>query len=303
VTSWSDLYETGADRLAGALITLLAEPSTWIQRRVEHVAIVSHTLMRRSVTIDLALPPAAERSDLRVDPDDPASPLVVPLGFLRKAQLIDFDLRENGGPLTLVRADLNAAVAGGMIAKEATSEAVPAASVEAARAHFRTIAAADRDAAARAFDELFEDGAFSGAFARSPSTRAVAEGLRDSYVLMVELPETGARHRLVGFATDQLLAPDRAIRAAARRLGLKLTPIVLEAPGADAAASFHAEIAVPRGGVIANAGVHAGDREIESRTQLLGRRAACTRASRRATRQSSGSRSASRAVISSSPRL
>jgi hypothetical protein len=91
---------------------------------------------------------------------------------------------------------------------------------------------------------------------------------------MVELPARVTRHRLVSFATDQVVAPEQPTRKVERRLGLASTPIVLDAPAADAAASFHAEVELPRGGAFAAAAVVASGRESESRTLLLGRRAA-----------------------------
>jgi hypothetical protein len=84
VTSWDHLYAEAADRLAQALTPLLLSPDAWMQRRVEHIAISSRQLVRRAVTVDLALPEEGERAELRLDPRDASSPLVVPLGVMRR---------------------------------------------------------------------------------------------------------------------------------------------------------------------------------------------------------------------------
>jgi hypothetical protein len=58
-----------------------------MQRRVESVTVASSSLVRRATSIDMVLPPAATRADLRLDAADPNSPMIVPLGFLSKTQL------------------------------------------------------------------------------------------------------------------------------------------------------------------------------------------------------------------------
>jgi hypothetical protein len=274
MTSWRDLYEQAADRLAHELIPLLAAPESWMQRRVESVTVVSISLVRRAISIDMVLPVESARSDLRVDPEDPASPMVFPLGFLRKAQLIDFDLRERGSPLLLVRAELNACVAAALIAQEAKSDGYTEADVRKAMPYFRRIAGADRDDARRAFREVFGGNVTERGFDLARRARAVAEWLRDFYVLLIELPETGTRRRLVSFATDQVVQRRVGERSIPRRLGLEATPFTLDAPSVDHAASYHVEIDVPRGCTITSAAVVANGSAVHSTTQLLGRRAA-----------------------------
>src|SRR5882724_12296679 len=96
--------------MARAMLPLVVTPGAWIERRVEDVAISSPRLVRRSVTVDLVLP--SNQDELRVDLADGSSPLVLPLGLLKKEQLIDFDLAEGSSSLMLVRSGLNAIVAG-----------------------------------------------------------------------------------------------------------------------------------------------------------------------------------------------
>jgi hypothetical protein len=93
--------------------------------------------------------------------------------------------------------------------------------------------------------------------AQSEPTKAIAEQLRDSYILLIELPDTGVRRRLIRSATDQVVI-EKGMRGRSipDRLGLTATPIKLDIPGASQTASYHAEISVPRGCVLTSANVH-----------------------------------------------
>lgn len=128
----------------------------------------------------------------------------MPLGVLRKAQLIDFDLREGSSPLMLVRSELNAHVAAAIIAQEARAEGAGPQELATARPLLERIASADRAAGQDAFDHLFA-GDGGGPFDAGGAAWTIAEQLLESYVLLVELPETGSRRRLIRFATDQLV--------------------------------------------------------------------------------------------------
>ncbi|MCW2951883.1 MAG: hypothetical protein JWQ48_1053 [Conexibacter sp.] len=225
------------------------------------------------MTVDLALPEEGERAELRLDPRDASSPLVVPLGVMRKAQLIDFDLREGSSPLMLVRSELNAHVAAAIIGQEAASEGASPREVSAAWPLLERIAGADRDASQDAFERVFATDA-GGAFGAGGAAWTIAEQLLTSYILLIELPETGSRRRLIRFATDQIVGVRDEHGSVAQRLGLQRAPLVLDLPGVDQAASYHAEVLVPPGSSVTAAVVQDGDRSVAAATQLTGRRAA-----------------------------
>lgn len=284
--TWRELYAAAAPRLAEELIPLLAEPQEWIQRRVEMMTVVSTRLVRRSVSVDMVLPDSARRERLRLDPADDETPLVIPLGVLRKAQLIDFDLREGSRPLLFVRSRLNVLVAAAVIAEEAQSDAISAEDAEAARPWLVRIAGPAHEDARKAFDELFptegrepSNALPAGArrFARSRNARAIALQLRDAYILLVELPDSSTRRRLVGFATDQQLVEPVEPRAGssplARSLGLSPTEIDLDVPGIAQTASYHVEVEVPRGCSAATASLECDGESVGRSVEIMGSRA------------------------------
>lgn len=212
----------------------------------------SRRVVRRAVSLDLVLP--NDRSLLRVNPSDPGSPIVVPLGWMNKAQLVDFDLQEGSQRLSLVRSALNDLVAAQLQRHIAVLDGIPERAAEAALPHLRRIAGFDLDDARDAFAELFGEGIGAPKLAReirdSDVARETALRLRDAYLMLVELPEDG-RRRLVRFATDQRLA-DQTMTLE-HRLALTPNRILLEVPGAGQAASYHVEVSVPDGCTVVDA--------------------------------------------------
>jgi hypothetical protein len=224
------------------------------------------------VTVDLVLPDDIERPELQLDQRDASSPLIVPLGMLRKEQLVDFDLREGSSPVLLVRSELNARVAAAIIGQEARSQGASSQEVEAARPFFERIAGADRADARAAFEQVFTARVAGPSLPAGVAAETIAEQLRDSYILLIELPETGRRRRLVSFATDVPARNEPA--SVAQRLGLARTPLELDVPGVDQAASYHAEVVVPPGSLVTAARVDDDGRTVTAATELMGRRAA-----------------------------
>lgn len=283
MASWAELYDDAAARLAWAILPLLFEPesplieSDWIQRRVEDIAITSQRLVRRTVTMDLVLPGSRERRELQLDPNDLASPLVLPIARLRKEELIDFNLREGSTRLMLVRSALNARVAAALMVNVAFANGRSVEETEAALPWLRRIAGANRADAKLAFDQLFEDGNAPLAarmLAQDEATITLAEQLRDTYMMLIELPDTGVRRRLIQTATDQVVKDEKEQRRSpSNRLGLSATPIRLDIPGVSEAASYHAEVSVPPGCVLTSATVLDGAQEIPTGAHLIGRRA------------------------------
>jgi hypothetical protein len=283
MASWAELYDDAAERLASPILRLLDKPEDWIQRRVEEITITSQRLVRRAMTVDLVLPEAATRRELQLDPVDPISPLVLPLGMQRKAELIDFHLGEGSEHLMFVRSALNARVAAAMIARVAILDNRPRVETKAALPWLKRIAEPNHEVAHQAFKELFAKGFDSQrdhelrtarGLAESESTRQIAEQLRDSYILLIELPDTGTRRRLIQTATDQVVKErEQGSRSITNRLGLTATPIALGIPGASQTASYHAEITVPPGCVVSSAIVLDDAKETPASKRLIGRRA------------------------------
>lgn len=78
------------DALAGALLySLLLSPERWTHRRVESIAILDHLSIHRRVSLDLSIPVE--------DADDLKHVGFMPLTFLRKEVLRNFDLRNREG--------------------------------------------------------------------------------------------------------------------------------------------------------------------------------------------------------------
>jgi hypothetical protein len=269
--SWHTLIDSEAERLGLQLFQLVADPADWILRRVEDISITSTSLVRRTVTVDIALP--EDRSSLRVDPEDMGSPLVVPLGALRKEPLIDFDVVEDGRSLSLTQSTANSRLAAGIMWNLAVLDGCDVEAADRAIPHLQRIAAPDVEDAFVAFRSLFLQPTTNPDATIVPSrrTRELAEQLCDAYLLLVELPDVESRRRLVRFATDQVVARERS--PTLERLGLQPTVLSLAIPSSDRALSYHAEISVPAGCVIDDPVVLTGSDLVPTRTHVMGRRA------------------------------
>ena len=239
---WEAIYAERRLTLRYAVLLLATAPEAWIQRRVEDIDVTSRRVVRRRLGVDLVLP--ADRADLRLG-DDEHAPLVVPLGMLRKHQLIDFELAEGASSRMLVSARLNTIVAAGALWNAATLlDGVPPDVATRALPVFERIVAPDVGRAAKALAVGLPGRRLGGHDA--PRTAALAGQLAESYLLLVELPETGARHRVVTFATDQILDEART-PPWAERIGLRPSEVTFDIPGASQAPSYHAEVRVPDG--------------------------------------------------------
>ena len=100
VVDWpDDVLEERTPAIAGAVLRLLRDPLRWRHRRVETIALLSATLQRRRVSVDLTVPPALHDA-LRLEGDQ----WVIPVAWLSRRQLVKFDLedrRRDTAPLLL----------------------------------------------------------------------------------------------------------------------------------------------------------------------------------------------------------
>jgi len=125
--AWFDeTLSARADPLVEALLVLLANGRRWRHRRVETLTPITATFVRRRISLDFTVPDEL-RARLRVDESTDAhgSQWLVPLGWLARRQLVNFDLRSGfdepipmllGEQTARVTADLltAAAVRGGL---------------------------------------------------------------------------------------------------------------------------------------------------------------------------------------------
>jgi hypothetical protein len=101
-------FESSAPTWAFYTLPLLLNLNSWVHRRVEQVVYLDEALIRRRQSIDLTIPNFFTKSV--------TAPFPLPLGFLRKAPLISFDLRsESGAALPLLTMDQNIYVAKTML--------------------------------------------------------------------------------------------------------------------------------------------------------------------------------------------
>jgi hypothetical protein len=221
VVDWpDDVLEARSPEIAGAVFTLLRHPLRWRHRRVETIALLSATLQRRRVSVDLTVPPALHEA-LRLEGDQ----WVVPVAWLSRRQLVKFDLRDRlRDPAPLLLSAQTAVLTRDLL-----------------------LIAADRGAAgehpAGTLDIVLE-----AASEERPASvaglvaRAEALGLGDDFVSLVRssasgflllavVPDIAGRH-VVEWQTDELRPPTGFVN----RFGLA---------GLNEAASTHVELELP----------------------------------------------------------
>jgi hypothetical protein len=108
VTFTDDLLDARSAAIANAVLGLLVAGPRWRHRRVETLDPLSGTLVRRRISLDFSVP-SEFHDGLRLTMDgrpspDGGGPFVVPLAWLARRQLVDFDLRDRSNrsvPLAL----------------------------------------------------------------------------------------------------------------------------------------------------------------------------------------------------------
>jgi hypothetical protein len=241
---------------AAACAELIANPKSWINRRVETVEMLSQEETRRHVSIDFTLSEAQQRSLTT------RHGLTVPISVLSKRPLRNFDLREedtSARPI-LGRADNReiALVALLSAALDTLSE-LPPDDVTSLTAELRQIVFED-EPLARAALEAFVTAAQSGDALRAPvwedaACRSMLRTFATDYVLFAALPLDGPLRRVIkySYGEDFPLEPPwehRRDKYVPRVLWWRIchpdrTWFVIDCPEAWRAASFHLEIAIP----------------------------------------------------------
>jgi hypothetical protein len=96
-----EVLEDRAGDIAVGFAALLTRQAAWRHRRVETITVLSHELVRRSVSVDFTVP-AEHREDIRLS----AGEWIVPLALLAKRPLAHFDLRmEDQSSVPLLRSE------------------------------------------------------------------------------------------------------------------------------------------------------------------------------------------------------
>jgi hypothetical protein len=244
-------------RAGVAASPLIADPTTWINRRVETIELLAREETRRRVSIDFTL------SDAQLDALSVEDGVVVPIAVLAKERRKAFDLcdeggaaipvlgREQNGTLSLVAvlSAAQAALPAGVPDEELEALTVdlrrivmePAASAEEVRADFARKAATE--------------GSCHAIVNADPVGRALLDALWTNYVLFAVLPEGGPNRRIIKYAYSD----DIDFSTAATRLSERLTlaevfqhvrypdrrRFLIDCPSAWRAKSFHAEIVIP----------------------------------------------------------
>jgi hypothetical protein len=249
--------DPGFLRAGVACTALLADPKTWINRRVETIEMLSHEETRRRVSIDFTL------TDEQMKELQTPEGVVVPISVLTKEPRRSFDLRdEAGASVPVLGRGQNGALAHIALlgaASDALPELPPAGALEMLAADLRRVVFGDADQAEAAIASM-SGSAEAGdqwlsAILNDAAVQSLLNSLWRNYVLFAVLPEGGPNRRVLkysygeefAFATVESSFRDRVSpRAAARRLWRPdRRSFVIECPMAWRAASFHAEVVIP----------------------------------------------------------
>jgi len=243
-----DLIDAGV-----ACAKLIADPRSWINRRVETVEMLSQEETRRRVSVDFTLS-AEQREQLRT-----RHGLTVPISVLAKHPLRNFDLRDEqpAAVPVLGRADNCelALIALLHTALDAIGDAQPEERVETLTADLRQIVLGEEDLGRAALGALVEAAdagdALRAAIWRHPACNSLLRTFASDYVLFAALPLGGPDRRVIKYGYGDDLRWERG-RERGRRGELwwrvstpDRTRLLIPCPGAWRAASFHLEIAIP----------------------------------------------------------
>jgi hypothetical protein len=236
---------------------LIADPKTWINRRVETIEILSHEETRRRVSIDFTL------SEEQVEALKTDQGIVVPISVLTKEARRNFDLRdESGRAVPVLGKDQNGEMAHIALlsaAYDALPEQPSPDLFDVVAADLRRVVFAPpsqaEDAVAYMIDSADAGDRWRAAIVGDPTCQSLLDALWVNYVLYAVLAPGGANRRVLKysygetfqFARDAQSRTDRfSPREVARRVWRPdRESFVIECFGAWRARSFHAEIAIP----------------------------------------------------------
>jgi hypothetical protein len=240
-----------------ACARLIAEPKSWINRRVETVEMLSQEETRRRVSVDFTLS-ESQRRRLTT-----RHGVVVPISVVSKHARRNFDMRDEqpGVVPVLNRSDNSELALTALLsaALDAIGDEPSQEDVQALTAELRQVVFEDEPAAVDALESLVaaaEDGdPIRAALWGDATCNTLLRTLASDYVLFAALPAGGADRRVLkyGYGEDFLLDPPwehKRDRFAPGEIRWRLrkpdrTWFLIDCPGAWRAASFHMEIAIP----------------------------------------------------------
>jgi hypothetical protein len=219
-----EVLEDRAGDIAVGFAALLTRQAAWRHRRVETITVLSHELVRRSVSVDFTVP-VEHREDIRLSENE----WIVPLALLAKRPLAHFDLRmEDLSSVPLLRSEETQLVGRELLYLMLDLDLEEGLEAHADRLIERVLATNgdDLDAIDAGLSALEER---VGAV---PGFVALAERLARGFLLCAVVGDV-SRRRVLKFAYDEPLdRPDRVVH-------------FYDAPGCTEAASYHAEVDVP----------------------------------------------------------
>jgi hypothetical protein len=237
---------------------LIANPTSWINRRVETIEMLSKEETRRRVSVDFTLSDE-QREELRTRHGS-----VVPISVLSKHPRHNFDLRDEGGAAVPVLGRRDNGELALIALLSAALDALPKDPsddlLEMLTADLRQIIFGDEEASATALS-FFVGSADAGDPARKAiwddgRCQSLLRTLASDYVLFAALPCEGPSRRVLKFSYGDDLPLDPTWT----RLRDKYAPqelwwrvrfpdcarFLIDCPGAWRACSFHMEIAIPQ---------------------------------------------------------
>lgn len=235
---------------------LIANPASWINRRVETIELLSHEETRRRVSIDFTL------SNDQLDELKTSEGVVVPISVLTKEPRRNFDLRdESGSAVPVLGKRSNAEIAHAAVMSAAVDVLPDDLAPEAFQliwSDLRQVVFAPPGAAAEALG-VFVGSAEAGdplrsAIWQNATCRSLLDVLHSDYVLFAVLPTGGPNRRILKYSYGDDFDLDISGPFWAR-----LTPwwiaqrvwwpdrsrFTISCPAWWRAASFHVEIAIP----------------------------------------------------------
>jgi hypothetical protein len=235
---------------------LIANPASWINRRVETVELLSQEQTRRRVSIDFTL------SDSYIDELTTPEGLVVPISVLTKELRRHFDLRdESGSAVPVLGKEGNAGLAHIAVmsaALDVLPDDVPSEAFELIWSDLRQVVTSSPEAADEALGVFVgsaeEDDTLRSAIWQDATCRSLLNTLRSNYVLFAVIPPEGPKRRILKYSYsedfDVGISGTLRERLAPWMIGRRLSRpdrsrIRILCPGAWRAASFHAEVVIP----------------------------------------------------------
>jgi hypothetical protein len=241
-----------------AAAPLIARPTTWINRRVETIHLLSHEETRRRVSIDFTLA-RAQKAELATEHG-----VVVPISLMTKEARRNFDIRdESGAAIPVLGKKSNGVLAHVAVMSEAYDTVLGGPDqdeFDAVWTELREVVVSEPERAVEALSNFVgkaEGGdSLRSAIWASPSCWEMLEALQDNYVLFAVIEDSCPERRILkysfseDFDFDTVESPSPRERLSASSVSDWIwkpgrRTFQLLCPGASLAQSFHVEVVIP----------------------------------------------------------